>query len=123
MKRQAKRVDLKLSPEDEDRLRILRETIDREEKHEIIAMGRAVRKQHQAAEAELHRPADLLQSERHSQGLSLSEVQERTGIGRAALCRLENLVDANPTISTLSRIADALGKRLVIALQEKSPTG
>lgn len=120
MKRTAKRVDLKLSPEEETRLRILRETIDREEKHEIIAMGRAVRKQHQAAEAELHRAAELLQSERQAQGLSLSEVQERTGIGRAALCRLENLVDANPTISTLSRIADALGKRLVIALQEKT---
>ena len=33
-------------------------------------------------------------------------------MSRAAICRLENLVDANPTISTLNRIAEALGMTL-----------
>ena len=43
----------------------------------------------------------------------------RTGIGRSALSRLENDEIANPTIVTLTRYADALGKKLSIALAEK----
>ena len=64
--------------------------------------------------------AELLKAERESQGLSLADMQTRTGISRAALCRLENLVDANPTIATLTRIAEALGKQLVVGLVNKT---
>jgi transcriptional regulator with XRE-family HTH domain len=42
------------------------------------------------------------------QGLSLADIHAKTGIGRAAICRLENLVDANPTVATLDRMAAAL---------------
>jgi DNA-binding phage protein len=120
MKRIAKKSPRKLTPEENERLRQLREQIDREERGEIIAKGKLLFKQRRAAEVELSRAAELLQAERQSQGLSLSKLQERTGIGRAALCRLENLVDANPTIDTLNRIAEALGKQLVIGLQDKA---
>ena len=46
-------------------------------------------------------------------------MEQRSGISKAAICRLENMEEANPTVVTLNRIADALGKRLVIALAEK----
>src|SRR6266481_993686 len=105
MKRQAKRSTVKLSPAKEAELRQVREKILREEKEELSADARRFRKQRQAAQAELARTAELLKSERESQGISLTELQNRTGINRAALCRLENLVDANPTVGTLDRIA------------------
>ena len=89
------------------------------EKDEIMALARKFKAEDLATRKELARTAELLKSERESQGLSLADVQERTGIGRAALCRLENLVDANPTIATLNRIADALGKQLVVGLIDK----
>ena len=37
---------------------------------------------------------------------------ERTGLDRAAICRLENGTHENPTISTLNRYAEALGRRI-----------
>jgi DNA-binding phage protein len=90
------------------------------EKEEILALARKFKAQDSAARAELSRAAELLKAERESQGLSLAAVTERTGISRAALCRLENLIDANPTIATLARIAEALGKTLVVGLQDKA---
>ncbi len=59
-----------------------------------------------------------LRAERERQGLSLADINERTGIDRAALSRLENNEDANPTLVTLERYAEALGKQMVILLSE-----
>jgi len=58
----------------------------------------------------------VLKQARTDQGLSLADVRGRTGIGRGALCRLENELEPNPTVSTLMRYAHALGKRIVIKL-------
>ncbi len=119
MKRQAKRIQLPLSAEKLLELRQVRETIDREEKPELLVKARSIRRQHEAAQAELARAAELLKDERLAQGLSLADIHQRSGISRAALCRIENLVESNPTIDTLDRIAKALGKQLVIALQNR----
>ena len=59
----------------------------------------------------------FLKAERQAQGLSLSDVEEKTGIGRAALSRLENKSETNPTVATLTRYAEALGKRLVVKFE------
>jgi len=61
-----------------------------------------------------------LRAERERQGLSLKDIYERTGIDRAALSRLENNVDANPTLSTLERYAEAVGKQMVVLLSEST---
>ncbi len=61
-----------------------------------------------------------LRAEREKQGLSLADVQERTGIDRAALSRLENNEDANPTMTTLERYAEALGRQMIVLLSEPS---
>ena len=47
-----------------------------------------------------------------AESLSLADVAERTGIDRAATCRLENGTHENPTSSTLNRDAEALGRRI-----------
>ena len=59
-----------------------------------------------------------LRAERERRGLSLSDINERTGIDRAALSRLENNENANPTLATLERYAEAVGKQLVVLLSE-----
>jgi hypothetical protein len=119
VKRSAKRKTIALSAKKQAELRRVQKLIHGKEKAALGKVATQFRKQQQAAEIELTRAASLLRSERHNQGLSLSDVERRTGISRAAICRLENLVDANPTIATLERMAAALGKRLVIALEDK----
>ena len=57
-----------------------------------------------------------LRDERERQGLSLADINARTGIDRAALSRLENNEDANPTLATLERYAEAIGKQLIVLL-------
>jgi DNA-binding phage protein len=61
-----------------------------------------------------------LQAERKRQGLSLADIHERTGIDRAALSRLENNEEANPTLTTLERYASAVGKHMIVFLTEAS---
>jgi transcriptional regulator with XRE-family HTH domain len=62
----------------------------------------------------------LLRAERARQGLSLADVQSRTGIARSALSRLETDPDANPTLTTIARYAEALGKDLQMLLADKA---
>jgi DNA-binding Xre family transcriptional regulator len=57
-----------------------------------------------------------LRQARESRGLSLADVQELTGIDRAQLSRLERGEVHNPTVSTLSRYAKAVGCRVGMAL-------
>jgi DNA-binding phage protein len=61
-----------------------------------------------------------LRAERERQGLSLADVNERTGIDRAALSRLENNEEGNPTINTLERYAAAVGKQMIVLLADSS---
>ncbi len=66
------------------------------------------------------RPAILtLKRQRQRQGLSFAATKARGGIDRASACRLENSLDANPTIKTLERYAKALGKKLLIVLADE----
>ena len=64
----------------------------------------------------------LLKRERETRGLSLADVAGRSGIDKAALSRLENGQQPNPTVSTLARYAWALGKRLEWSLTDE-PAG
>ena len=59
-----------------------------------------------------------LKTVREAAGLSLADVAERSGIDKAALSRLENGVQANPTVETLLRYAAAVGKRLRWTLED-----
>lgn len=65
------------------------------------------------------RPMDELRRTREEQGLSLSDLSERTGMDRAMISRLETGKVTNPTLTTLQRYAHALGKRVVLALEDE----
>jgi DNA-binding XRE family transcriptional regulator len=57
-----------------------------------------------------------LKAAREEKGLSLSELTELTGMDRSALSKLETGQRPNPTIETLVRYAEAVGKHLVVTL-------
>ncbi len=57
-----------------------------------------------------------LKAAREKMGLSLSDLTERTGMDRSALSKLETGQRVNPTIETLVRYADAVGKKLIVSL-------
>src|SRR5438552_9606090 len=59
-----------------------------------------------------------LKAAREAKGLSLSDLTDLTGMDRSALSKLETGQRANPTVETLVRYAEAVGKRLVVSLVE-----
>jgi DNA-binding XRE family transcriptional regulator len=91
--------------------------IAEEDKESIIARGRRIMRESEAERAALRETFRLLKSERQSQGVTLQELEDRTGIGRGALSRLENDPNPNPTVRTLQRYAAALGKQIVVQLE------
>ncbi len=70
--------------------------------------------------AKVQEAITMLRAERELRGLSLTEISDRTGISKSAISKLENNEDANPTINTLSRYADALGMILSVSLTDKN---
>jgi DNA-binding phage protein len=59
-----------------------------------------------------------LKAARESKRMSLADVTEQTGMDRSALSKLETGQRANPTVDTLVRYAEAVGKRLVVSLTD-----
>jgi len=106
-----------LPAEQVQRLRRDAERIDRDERDAIRRKGRAVKARHER----LRDIIQVLKAERQRLGLSLAEIGERSGIGKANVSRLENDQDPNPTMDTLLRYAEALGRAIHIALAEPDP--
>ena len=103
-----------------------RHEIEREveaEKPAMLAAAREHFRRKDAALAPLREAVSALRAEREAQGLSLADLENRAGISRPSLCRLENDLNGNPTIGTLMRIAEALGKEIRIALVDKVVAG
>ncbi|MEX0702944.1 MAG: helix-turn-helix transcriptional regulator [Planctomycetales bacterium] len=76
---------------------------------------------HHARTATLDQLHDLLaqlRAAREERGLSLSDLTDLTGMDRSALSKLETGQRANPTVETLVRYAEAVGKRLVVSLAD-----
>lgn len=85
----------------------------------IMRRGRAAI----AAHDHLQHAVQALKAKRQERGLSLTELQRRSGIDRARLSRLESDSTANPTIETLDRIAHALGVELRISVVDLQNSG
>jgi DNA-binding phage protein len=116
-KKMGKRIYRQVTVEEQERHRRIRELIA-EELPDIKQ-----RAQQKLAEAMWHGIAlqhtmAVLKAERMRKGLSLSDIKERTGIERSTLSRLENNAAANPTINTLSRYADAVGKKVFVVFAD-----
>lgn len=60
-----------------------------------------------------------LRAARMRKNLSLSQVDDASGLGRSNICRLETSAEPNPTLETLLTLAEAIGVELRIALVDK----
>ena len=90
-------------------IRELRKKIDHEEKDQIIAKGRAAFARHDRIQQTIKKTIARLKAARIAKHLTLEQVSERSGIGKANLSRLENDNSPNPTIETVLRISEAVG--------------
>jgi hypothetical protein len=97
-----------LTPEEAAKYRKIREEIELE-KPEIIAKAQHAR--NEARRRQLTAIMKELKAAREAKGLSLTDIYERTGIDRSAISTLENVTNENPTIDTLLRYAEVVGKR------------
>lgn len=93
-------------------LSALARKIDREESEEIKWQGRAILLRHQTVKKLIQ----AVKAARLAKEISLAEVGEQSGIGKANLCRLENDLDPNPTLDTLLRYAEAVGVELHVSV-------
>lgn len=105
--------DRRLSPEEAAKYREVRQQVAAE-LPELI-------ERHQERLAALDALEDLLRqlkAAREERGMSLSDLTELTGMDRSALSKLETGQRPNPTVETLVRYAEAVGKRLVVSLSD-----
>src|SRR5713101_2172131 len=108
-------VNKALTEEKQLRQRAMREQVA-QSKAELIARGRRGKGRH----IMMKEPLAPLKAIREALGLSLADIKASTGIEKSNLSRLENDSLANPTIDTLCRYAEAVGKEIVITLVDIS---
>ena len=103
----------KLTPQRISALSKLAKKLDHEEGESIKAKGRAAFARHEMIQTVIA----ALKAARQAQGLSLSEIGERSGIGKANLSRLENDAAPNPTWDTIARYAESVGRKLQLKIR------
>ena len=108
--------DRKLTPVEAAKYRKIREEIE-SEKPEIISKAQQARRE--ARRKQLTTVMQSLKAARKTKGLSLTDIYQKTGIDRSALSKLENVANENPTIETLLRYAEIVGKRLDIQVLDR----
>ncbi len=86
--------------------------VDSEEAAELEATGRAILLRHET----IRKLIVALKQARLAKNLSLGEVGEQSGIGKANLSRLENDPVPNPTLDTLVRYAEAVGVKMQVSI-------
>lgn len=72
-----------------------------------------VKKEYDALEPEFQLVRAMIKA-RHEAGLTQKDLAEKTGLQQANISRIEN-GNGNPSVATLNRIAQGMGKKLVIA--------
>jgi DNA-binding XRE family transcriptional regulator len=105
--------DRRLTKEEAAKYKAIREQVA-EELPDLIAHHH----QRMAALDQLQNLLTELKAAREAKGLSLSDLTDLTGMDRSALSKLETGQRANPTVETLVRYAEAVGKRLVVSLAD-----
>lgn len=117
MKKQLKRVSGKTHP------LTAAERIEHQQIHDALPNDSQVKSQSRRIQAELQDRrcefADVvtaLKAAREARGLSLQDLCDRTGITRASLSLLEN-GHGNPTMTTLRRVADAIGVEILVTVK------
>ena len=103
----------RLTPEEAAKYKAIRDQVQAE-LPELIA-------RHQERVASLDQLDDLLKqlkAAREAKGLTLADLTDLTQMDPSALSKLENGQRPNPTVETLVRYAEAVGKRLIVALAD-----
>jgi DNA-binding XRE family transcriptional regulator len=106
--------DRRLTPEEAAKYKAVREQVAGE-------LPDLVARHHERMTAldQLDELLKQLKAAREEQGLSLADVTRLTGMDRSALSKLETGQRPNPTVETLVRYAEAVGKRLVVSLTDR----
>jgi DNA-binding XRE family transcriptional regulator len=103
----------RLTPKEAATYREIREDVARE-LPDLLA-----RHEHRlAARDQLGELLRQLKAAREAQGISLADMKRLTGMDRSFLSKLEAGQRPNPTIDTLLRYAQAVGKRLVVSVAD-----
>lgn len=71
----------------------------------------------------IRRLGERLRQIREEQGKSLADIRELTGMDRSAIAKLETGQRENPSLDTLIRYAQALGKSVAVSLEDGKPNG
>lgn len=100
-----------LTAEEAGRVAQAREDVEAE-RDEIMREGRIEKQAWMAMRREVESTLERLRMERERLGLSLADVEERSGLRASSLSRLENDKTSNPTLLTMQRYAAALGLTL-----------
>ena len=103
----------RLTPEEAAKYKTVREQVE-QELPDLIARHHA----RLSVQDQLQELLKELKTAREQKGLSLADLTDRTGIDRSALSKLETGQRPNPTLETLGRYAEAVGKRLVVTLAD-----
>jgi DNA-binding Xre family transcriptional regulator len=103
----------RLTPEEAAKYKAIREQVA-EELPDLVARHH----QRLASLDQLQELLTQLKAAREAKGLSLADLMDITGMDRSALSKLETGQRANPTVETLVRYAEAVGKRLVVSLAD-----
>ena len=118
-KRTAKRIVRPLSPEEAQRVAIARRETEAM-REDILRQGRVAKKTWLAMRRDVDATISRLKEERQRLGLSLADIEARSGLRRSVLSRLENDKTINPTLLTLQRYAGALGMSMQTTLHGAS---
>lgn len=103
----------RLTPEEAAKYKAIREQVAAE-LPELVARHH----ERMATLDQLQKLLIQLKEAREAKGLSLADLTDLTGMDRSALSKLETGQRANPTVDTLVRYAEAVGKRLVVELTD-----
>ncbi len=101
----------RLTPEEAARLKTIRENVAAE-LPDLVSRHQ----ERMVAFDQLQELLTQLKAAREKRGLSLADLTELTGMDRSALSKLETGQRPNPTVETLVRYAEAVGKHVVIEL-------
>jgi len=106
----------KLTPEEAAKYQEIREKIDIE-KPQFIAKAQRARR-----DARRRQPVSIkgeLKAAREAKGFSLAVINHKTGIDRSVHSKLEYVTNENPTVDTLLRYAEAVGKQVQIEVLDR----
>lgn len=111
------------TPEELAELRAVRERFQRDKPSlkQVLAATGQTEAMPLGEYLQAHELLRALRQERERQGLTLAQLAARTGCDPAVLSRLFTGRQANTTLATLARIANALGKEVVHSLRSILP--